>query len=338
MPQILQPFSDMISWVIGRGGLLGRNVELALRTKGAIWHPREPFTWDSPPAAERELSIACRAFAEEIGNSPWQIAWCAGTGVVGSSSSGLAQETRAFACLLKCVTEELCQQGKSSGAMFLASSAGGVYAGVGTPPFCEDSPVAPLAPYGWSKLEQESLARQWSKETATPLLIGRLSNLYGPGQKLSKQQGLITQVCLRVLSRQPIVLYVPLDTIRDYLFAKDAGALVADGLTRLRYEASQPVVTTPVVKILASQQPTTVSTVLAQLRWVTKRPVRVIIAESPNAARQARDLRMTSSVWPELDRRPITTLSEGMRWVLTDMLNSSALRRTGLDASVTAGA
>ena len=168
--------------------------------------------------------------------------------------------------------------------------------------------------------------------------IGRLSNLYGPGQKLSKRQGLITQVCLRVLSRQPVVLYVPLDTIRDYLFAKDAGALVADGLTRLRHETSQPVATTAVVKILASQQPTTVSTVLAQLRWVTKRPVRVIIAESPNAARQARDLRMTSSVWPDLDRRPMTTLSEGMRWVLTDILNSSARGRSDLDALATANA
>ncbi len=328
----------MISWVIGRGGLLGRNVELALETKGAIWHPRDRFTWDSPHAVERDLAIACRAFAVDVGTSPWQIAWCAGTGVVGSSSSGLEQETRAFACLLKCVTEALCGRRRSSGAMFLASSAGGVYAGVGTPPFSEDSAVAPLAPYGWSKLDQEYLARQWSAETGTPLLIGRLSNLYGPGQKLSKRQGLITQVCLRVLSRQPIVLYVPLDTIRDYLFAKDAGALVADGLTRLRHETSQPVVTTAVVKILASQQPTTVSTVLAQLRWVTKRPVRVIIAESPNAVRQARDLRMTSSVWPELDWRPTTTLSEGMRWVLTDILSSSAQGRTDLDALTTASA
>ncbi len=328
----------MISWVIGRGGLLGRNVELAFGTKGAVWHPRDRFTWDSPPSVERELSTACRAFAQEVGSSPWQIAWCAGTGVVGSSSSDLERETAAFTRLLKCVSEELCGREKNSGAMFLASSAGGVYAGVGTPPFREDSAVAPLAPYGWSKLEQESLARRWSQETATPLFIGRLTNLYGPGQKLSKRQGLITQVCLRVLSRQPVVLYVPLDTIRDYLFAKDAGALVGDGLTRLRQEASQPSVTTVVMKILASQQPTTVSTVLAQLRWMTKRPVRVIIAESPNAARQARDLRMTSSVWPELDRRPMTTLSEGMRWVLTDMLSSSAKGRTDLDALATASA
>ena len=208
--------------------------------------------------------------------------------------------------------------------MFLASSAGGVYAGNKAPPFCEDSPVTPISPYGWAKLEQESLARQWSMETGTPLLVGRLSNLYGPGQKLSKAQGLISQMCLRVVARQALVLYVPLDTIRDYLFAKDAGRLVADGLDRLRIEASQVAITPTVVKILASQQPTTVSTLLAQLRSITKRPLSVITATSPSTWRQPRDLRMTSSVWPELDRQPITGLSEGIRCVLTEILDTSA--------------
>jgi len=190
-----------------------------------------------------------------------------------------------------------------------------------------------LAPYGWNKLEQESLARQWSLDTATPLLIGRLSNLYGPGQNVTKGQGLITQVCLRVMNRQPLILYVPLDTIRDYLFARDAGQLVADGLARLRFETSQSVMTPDVVKILASHQPATISTVLAQLRWIMKRPVSVIIAASPNAAWQARDLRMTSLVWPELDRRPMTTLSEGIRWVVNDILDASTLGRTSAEAT-----
>ena len=317
------------------GGLLGRNVELALSAKGPIWHPRHRFTWDDPDAVERELSIACQTFAAEVGSASWQIAWCAGAGVVGSGASDLEHETRALSCLLAGVTENLCGRGMGTGAMFLASSSGGVYAGVGSPPFHEDSPVAPLAPYGWNKLEQESLARQWSLETATPVLIGRLSNLYGPGQNLTKGQGLITQVCLRVMNRQPLILYVPLDTIRDYLFARDAGQLVAEGLGRLRLESSRTAMTPDVVKILASHQPATISTVLAQLRWIMKRPVSVIIAASPNAAWQARDLRMTSSVWPELDRRPMTTLSEGIRWVVNDILDSSTLGRSS--AGATAG-
>ena len=319
----------MISWVVGRGGLLGQAVESVLSARGATWYPEKRFTWNDPHVVKRELAAACRAFGAEVGTSPWQIAWCAGAGVVGSGPADLEQETSAFTHLLMGATEALCEGNSGPGAVFLASSAGGVYAGVGTPPFSETSSVVPLAPYGWNKLEQESLACRWSRETATPLLIGRISNLYGCGQNIAKSQGLITQVCLRVLARQPLMLYVPLDTIRDYLFSHDAGRLIADGLDRLRLEAARTSTTPAVVKIIASNRPTTVATVLAQFRWITKRPASVIVAASPNAQRQARDLRMTSAVWPELDRHPVTTLSEGMRWVLTGILDMTARGRIG---------
>jgi UDP-glucose 4-epimerase len=321
----------VISWVIGRGGLLGRSVEAALAARGALWHPREEFSWQDPETVDRDLTAGGRAFSAEVKGSPWQVAWCAGAGVVGSGPSDLEKETRAFARLLAVMRETLGGPEMGPGALFLASSAGGVYAGVGSPPYNEDSPVAPLAPYGWNKLEQESLARQWSKETGTPLLIGRLSNLYGPGQNISKNQGLISQVCLRVFARQPLILYVTLDTIRDYLVANDAGRLVADGLDRLRLEASKAESARCVTKILSSQQPATIASVLAQFRWITKRPASVILAASPDAHRQARDLRMTSSVWPDLDQHPVTTLSEGMRWVLTDILKMAGRQGIGIN-------
>lgn len=301
---------------------MGRSVESELAARTATWHPGFEFSWGHPQAVGRELTTACRAFANEVGSSSWQIMWCAGSGVVGSGSEDLEKETRAFAHLLSRVTETLCVRGKSRGAMFLASSAGGVYAGSAGPPFSEVSAVAPLAPYGWNKLKQEALACQWSGHTETPLLIGRLSNIYGPGQNLTKKQGLITQICVRILAHQPVILYVPLDTIRDYLYVKDAGRLVADGMERLYAEASSASCAPAVVKNLASQHPATIGMVLAQIRWITKRPVSVIIAASPNARHQAPDLRMTSSIWPELDNQPTATLGEGMRSVFNGILET----------------
>jgi UDP-glucose 4-epimerase len=207
---------------------------------------------------------------------------------------------------------------------FLASSAGGVYAGSTRAPYTELSLEQPLAPYGWNKLAQESIARRWSAQHDVPLLIGRIANLYGPGQNLLKRQGLITEVCRRVLARQPFVLYVPLDTIRDYLFAADGGSLVADGLARLRRESHGGLRAPAVVKILASKQPSTVASVLAEIRRVTKRPARVVIAGSPSARHQAPDLRMESVVWPELDRRPVTPLGAGVHAVVHDLLDKMA--------------
>ncbi len=117
------------------------------------------------------------------------------------------------------------------------------------------------------------------------------------------------------------MLYVPLDTIRDYLYVTDAASLVADGLRLVRETAerapSQPLV---VVKVLASQEPVTVATVLGQVRRVTKRPVNVVIARSPQARHQVHDLRVVSHVWPELDRRPITRLGAGIHDVVIDLV------------------
>lgn len=271
-----------------------------------------------------QLQAACQAFAAEVGDGPWQLAWCAGAGVVGSAAADLERETAALGHLLQELADALGPDGCARGTMFLASSAGGVYAGSSNPPFREDSPVRPLAPYGENKLRQEALVRDWGRRTGTPVLIGRISNLYGPGQNVSKNQGLVTTVCRRVLARQPLMLYVPLDTIRDYCYVSDASRLIADGLARLRHGAGAgPRGSAPpaaVVKIIASQQPATIGTVLAQVRWVTKRPVSVMIATSADARRQAPDLRMISTVWPELDRHRLTMMSAGLRAVVNELL------------------
>jgi UDP-glucose 4-epimerase len=312
--------TDVLSWVLGRGGLLGHSVENALSASGQIWYPPERFEWNDPPRLTEQLSAASVEFAKQVGTTPWQLVWCAGTGVVATGTAELRGETEAFRHLLGAAAAAMESDRLGLGAVFLASSAGGLYAGSSRPPYTEHSPEAPLAPYGFNKLDQELIARRWSAEHEVPLLIGRVSNLYGPGQNLGKGQGLITQICRRMLVRQPFGLYVPLDTIRDYIFAADCGALVADGLARLRHEAARSNHVPTVVKIFASHRPSSIATVLAEVSQVIRRPARVILTASPNARHQAPDLRMASLVWPELDRRPLTTLGDGIHKVLLDLL------------------
>ena len=67
---------------------------------------------------------------------------------------------------------------------------------------------------------------------ARPLLVGRISNLYGPGQNLAKPQGLVSQLCRAQLTRQPLSVYVSLDTMRDYLYVDDAAAMVVAATRR----------------------------------------------------------------------------------------------------------
>jgi UDP-glucose 4-epimerase len=112
-------------------------------------------------------------------------------------------------------------------------------------------------------------------------------------------------------SDRPAAIYVPLDTIRDYLYADDCAGLILDAIDRAHAEArSGPI---SVTKILASGDGVTVGNLLGVLKVITKRRPNVTLMSSPIAALQASDLRFRSVVWPELDARELTPLAAGIR-------------------------
>jgi UDP-glucose 4-epimerase len=312
------PSVPALTWVIGRGGLLGQSLEAALESASgsmALWRPPEPIAWLAPGAGAPDLRRRVGEFLRAAGGRPWSVAWCAGAGVTATSASALQQELAALRETLDALAGA--PRG-SDGAFFFASSAGGVYAGVGAPPYSESSPVHPLGAYGQAKLDAETLVADWSHATGMPSLIGRIANLYGPGQNLAKAQGLISQICRSHLTGQPVSIYVSLDTLRDYFFAPDCAGMIVEGLARLRQDQSM---TKPgvVTKILASQRAITIGAVIGEMRRIFKRSPRVVLGASPVSAMQARDLSLRSRVWPELDRRLLTPLPVGISATAADL-------------------
>ena len=172
--------------------------------------------------------------------------------------------------------------------------------------------MAALSPYGVAKLEMEELARQLTRR-GTRLLVGRISNLYGPGQDLSKPQGLISQLCLAHETRRTLSLYVSFDTLRDYLFVEDAAAMIVAGLDLIRAEPAG----TTVTKVLASGRSLSVATVVAEATRVLRRHPRLSTRRAPGS--QVRDLRLRSVVWPDLDAIARTPLAAGLRATADDV-------------------
>ena len=325
-----------LTWVIGRGGLLGRSLESALGTAARdqgdhvsspvrIWHSPQPIAWSAPSAGAVDLRRQAGEFLEAVGDGHWSVAWCAGSGVTASSAIALQLELAALRETLDALA--VAPDGRK-GAFFFASSAGGVYSGVSSPPYDEFSPVRPLAAYGQAKLDGEALVSHWSHQTGAPSLIGRIANLYGPGQNLTKAQGLISAICRSHLTGQPLSIYVSLDTLRDYLFAPDCAGLIMDGLARLSREYSEtgPAVVT---KILASQRAITIGAVLGEMRRIFKTPPRIVLGVSAVSAIQARDLSLRSRVWLDLDRRPLTPFPVGVATTAADLLHRLQLGAAG---------
>lgn len=298
--------------LIGARGLLGTAVRKRLgRDRRAFMAPRIP--WNDDGGCSGALRAAVDDLILDAAGGAWSIVWCAGAGVTATPRAHLESELRT----LEGVVDHVGGLGWDvlrRGAFFYASSAGGVYAGADAPPFTEYTDTRPLAAYGEFKLLAEGAVGALST-SGVRVLVGRLSNLYGPGQNLAKPQGLISQICLTELTGQPIPIYVSLDTIRDYLFVSDAADMIVDALDRLHSAE----LGARAVKILASQRSASIAEVLGEFRRVFKRRPRVVVAASPHARQQARDLRFRSAVWPEIDRRSLTPLGAGIQATAFDL-------------------
>jgi UDP-glucose 4-epimerase len=291
--------------VIGRGGLLGSAV---LRRCNDPFDS-SPVDWDDSPEVAAVFAQDAARFREEAGDRPWAVIWAAGSATTSTSAEAAMQELESLRGLLEALRAH---RPAGPGVVFLTSSAGGVYAGADHPPFDASTPVSPLSPYGELKVAQEALAAELLADVC-PLVIGRFSNLYGPGQNLAKLQGLISRLALSAVTQQPINIFVPLDTIRDYIYVDDAARAVTEAVERSL--ASQPAVAQALV--IASGQPTTVGQLLRTMNQVTKRKVPVALGTHPSAYAQSLDLRLVATV-------PLSTtmpLPAGMKAVFLDILD-----------------
>jgi len=261
--------------------------------------------------------------ADGIGaGGDWAIFWCAGASVTGASEASVQRELDDLDDALDEIREWVGTQvsGRAQrGELFYVSSAGGVFAGSVGPPFTEHSAPAPLSPYGRGKLGAESRVTSFAAEMGVRALIGRVANLYGPAQSLAKAQGLITHLAKAQLSPTPASIYVPLETTRDYIFASDAAAIIRDAMVRLA-DTATPGET--VIKIVASNQSTTIAELLGHFSVLSKSHPNVMLGASSAAGYQAVDLRVKSVVWPDIDRRPLVSLPEGIHSVLAQMMQS----------------
>ena len=303
-----------IAWVIGSGGLLGTALLRALRRTGTeLFSPVERFCWDNEPALESQIAAAVQAFACKAGATDrWEIYWAAGVGTMSSAQDVLAPETHALALLLQLLEADpgLMTQ---SGAMAFASSAGAIYAGSRDDVITENTSPAPTTVYAREKLRQEDLVSAFAlKNSGTTALMARISTLYGPGQAAGKQQGLLTHIARRILRNQPIQIYVPYDTIRDYIVADDAAAAMVNALGRA---SEKPHALT---KIIASEHPTTIAEIISIFKRIARRAPRIVTSASQLSDLYSRRVQFRSIVAPERARLTATSLPVGIAQLMME--------------------
>ena len=197
------------------------------------------------------------------------------------------------------------------GTFALASSAGGVYAGSFSPPFDSLTPARPLGAYGHLKLSQEEMAQEVLGDSMR-ILITRLANLYGPGQNLTKLQGLISRLALAATTRDVLTVFVPLDTLRDYMYVDDA----ADDVL---YWISQPHNDLG-IRVVATGNAKSLGFVIGQMNAIVRKRIPIAYGSHESANVQAMDMRLEPNRRGHSDSGSGTPLPIGMKRVLMDVM------------------
>jgi UDP-glucose 4-epimerase len=306
--------SGALFWIVGSGGFLGSHLRRALYQRFPqvrLWDSTPSrFRWTDSKQLPEQLISAVAAFAgavREHGDS-WALLWCAGTGAVTSSAAELEPERSAWVQMLHLLGQQL--SGRIPGSIFLASSAGGVYGGSLDELLTEHTPPHPVSDYGKHKLHMEEALRDWAAMFPNvSCLIGRISSLYGPGQNLQKNQGIVSHLSRCLIYRRSVNVYVPLDTRRDYFFVDDCAQHVAASLIRSIAERPQVL-----VKIFASEELTSLARIFGLFFRLTKRRP-LIVSQQTRVPTQARSLKLRSDVWRDMKAMRKTDLAVGIHLV-----------------------
>lgn len=269
-----------LAWVLGQGGLLGGALARELLRQGvSLFSPPHPISWNNPPLWRGQFHQASSMLASSLQpGQAWVVYWAAGVGTMNSSDEDMALETQALTSLLNALDAQpiLC---KAPGTLVLASTAGALHTADDHVAITEASPPNPNSAYGRAKLLHETQLAHWAKQgAARQVLLARLSNLYGPGQAWGKRQGLISHMARCLLRQQPIHIYVPLGTLRDYLYADDAA--------RVMVHAAQTMPTeTPVaLRLICSEQAVSVAEIIGIFTRLTRRAPRIVTSAGRAAA------------------------------------------------------
>ena len=303
----------MRTLVVGQG-LLGKAV--LRRVPPEQIHPAGTIEWQEPSNARGQLAELAATFGRSI-DGPWRLAWCAGAGVVGTSDAQFVDEQSYLETFLEGLSAAAIAR-PDRGAVFFASSAGGVYGAGSSGWISEDSPETPVSAYGHSKLVQERMITAWATDAGVPALIGRISNLYGPGQNLAKPQGFVSQLLRSMLARQPFQLRASGDTERDFIHVDDAAARIHAWLT-LHGEVGVT------CKLITAGRSHTLPRVANVARSVTRIQPKVIYAATVGSGPQPHHLRFASTVRPDIDAAaPSRPLEVGVRQTWQAMLQGFA--------------
>lgn len=150
------------------------------------------------------------------------------------------------------------------GRIIFASSGGTVYGPPRYLPIDEEHPTNPLTAYGVTKLAIEKHLQMLTHTHGVPSIILRVSNPYGPRQRIEMAQGAVGAFLHRAIVGVPIEIWGDGETTRDYIHISDVAEAFARALT---YDGKEQVFN------VGTAQGTSLNVLVEWIERVINRPV-----------------------------------------------------------------
>ena len=254
----------------------------------SLFNPRIKFNWDNQTLVCAQLNQTAAEFILQATHEPWQIYWAAGSGTMHSSEADLQTETYALEGLISTL---LNISNLNLGTFSFASSAGAIYAGSPEDLINEFTPPAPINAYGKTKLFQEDLVKLLNQNgRGATVITYRISTLYGLKKINGRHQGLIAEIIRKALLNEAIHIYVPLETMRDYITPTEAAILMIESTILLEKFSGTH------IKIIASGISTSIAQILAILKRICKRNLRVVTQADNKSAQYQRVIQFQPNI------------------------------------------
>lgn len=278
--------------VLGARGFIGRAISAALEMDGVATVRRgsqTPAVLDG--VLDPEVAEAATVVVVTGRSSPAQAEREPAT-----AATELAEDRELFDLLSR-------RAGPARQRVLLASSGGAVYDTQYPPPFDERSPTAPASAYARLKLDIEEAFLAGASERSERSVL-RLSNVYGPGQRLGTGQGVVGYWFRALLDEEPIRLFGDPETIRDYVYVDDvAEAFVA------AHHSARPL---PPVLNVGSGEPTSLRALVHVLLRAAQRPHHPVETTEDRPFDRRHTWLDVSAAHRTLDWQPTTTLQDGL--------------------------
>ena len=104
------------------------------------------------------------------------------------------------------------------------SSGGALHGAPRSLPANEDTPIAPDAVYGASKIAAEHELGALCRHLGLELSVLRPGNIYGPGQDAAGESGVVAIFTSRMLAGEPLTIFGDGSQQRDYVYVDDVEA------------------------------------------------------------------------------------------------------------------